>query len=304
MNRRDGRCWGLGLAAILVAVTGCREKEENPAQDERGVSPPAGPSAPANPPTSPPADPRFGLSSGETLWWRGKPDTLVWKPTSDTAIELYVVQKEPGHNQGILRARQGDQRQDVTSLRVRRGPPHVSLQSFPNGRAVFRYAMDPRARGANPTHLLLLTYDPSTKAVRVSKSWTGESDKLPPWDQSGNFTVDPKALESCQTVVAKIKACADEAPFKSELFARLEEDERGRAAADFPKQIGRWKDRKAMRAQCEDWASDRYTETHLSDPKELDELVKDTQLDCAGFGRELVDEGGLPQPIARAVDPK
>ncbi len=292
------------MLLLAAGLAGCK-KEAPPAPPPPVEAPDTRLAAAA--PAVPEGTEAYELAPGERLWDGKAEDTrTVWKPKDKGDIELYVVRLKDGEDgdaRGMLRARHGSKRQDVLVLAFGKGTPTANLKTLPSGRALFWYAPAADRSENNSLRVMLLGYDEATEQVLVYKSWSGRADgKIPAWAEGGEFKVDDKALSACEKVAKRIASCAKDAGFKEAVFRRESADERSKAESDLVARSGKWKGAKALRAQCQDWSSDAYQETHLSDPEELAELAKDTALDCTLFGRELDDEGGLPrrsQPAAK-----
>jgi len=297
---------GIGFVA-LAATLGC--KEQSAAPPPPPATPPAEPTpAPAPAPVEPPGRDRaaYGLAEGETFWsGEDKKDmVVVWTPKPGTEVELYMVRTkhaESDPHTGVLRARQGTNRQDLEAFTLGKGSPKLTLKPLANGRALFGYSPASDGGENNTSRVLLLAYDDKTDKVRVYKRWRGGAEQpVPAWAESGEFAVNADAVGTCEKVAKKIAACAKDPGFNDALFRRLQGPERATAEKGLMGTTKTWKGAKGLRQQCQDWASDKYEDTHLSDPTELAQLAKDADLDCKLFGRELDDEGGLPRAVAVA----
>lgn len=251
------------------------------------------------------AAPSYGLESGETLWADNdeamRRTTADWRPATagDRRVYLYTVRLAP--NKGALRAQIGDRSQLVETFTLKPGqPPTVTVTTVPRDRAVFQYGPASADAPERGQVALLLDWDEKAQEVRVLKRWQGGAGQRPPgWVRTGDVSLAPNALAQCERVARRISACAGDNAFREALFRRAGA-ERTSLERTFGAQSREWKDAARAKEQCQSWASDAYESTALSDADTLAELVKDTELDCAMFGRELDDEGGLPRRVAVA----
>lgn len=291
----------VGTLTVATLAVGCRDKSET--VETKPTTAPA--TAPATPPAeepraTPPAR-KDELAAGETIWKgsEGKETRATWTPKPGKEVELYVVRRGEADSKGVLRARSGTKRYDVAdfTLDKGKGDAEVTLKPLDNGRALFWYTPDATGSDRNRSRLLVLTYDDEADKVHLHKSWAGRAGaKMPAWAASGELKFTEDAAGACEAVARKMVACRKDPAFKDALVTRLDTAGRTETERYLTSQLPRLKDKKAFRRQCEDWATGPYRETHLADPEELAELAKDAQSDCATFGRELVDEGGLPLP--------
>ncbi len=280
-----------GLLLFVVGGAGCRDKDKD-----------ATPGAPAGSPGA--VAP--GGAAPERAWngiWTddGKGRAAEWRPKEGQTLQVYALRDEGG--QGVVRVQAGEARQDVERFAYRPGvTPEVAVRTLPGDRLVLRYGPVADREARRTRVVALLGWDEAAQKAKVLRRWRGaDGQREPSWARSGVLGLEPAASEHCERVVRRIAACAPEAGFKDVLFRRMNGDARGGLERDFSADVGRWKEARAAGAQCARWAGEGYEESAFSDPAELAELARETELDCAMFGREIDDEGGLPRPVGLAT---
>jgi hypothetical protein len=81
--------------------------------------------------------------------------------------------------------------------------------------------------------------------------------------------------------------------FRKALAGNRNQEERTRLEQALTQNSRSWAGADDATAQCRSWAREAHSSA-LSDPERLAQLARESRLDCALFGHELEDEGGLP----------
>jgi len=292
----------------LVLVVGCKSKDKE--------------APPAQPPTTAPvgsngsngsAGTQLGsaattttgiaFGAGETYYGGKESATNLvnWKREDGSIVQLVIVttgKSKEGWDEGTLRAySQATPSYDVGprySLDTTKGH-WAELTPVPNNRMLFRYGADGEGRYAR--NAVLLRWDEPSKRVVVAKRWFGTTAEAEPaWLTTGAYVAAsaPEGEGHCLTVIARMVECEKDPAFRTAMLARAPENERPAMQANFDSHVAKWRSGPDAKAQCARWASDEYVDTHFAEPTKLANLAKESTLKCDAFGRELVDEGGLP----------
>ena len=249
------------------------------------------------------------LGAGET-YFGGKTaatNLVDWKLEDGTIVQLGLIttgKSAEGRDEGALRAyREGAPGYDVgPRYSLDSAKDHwAELKPVANNRVLFRYGADGDARDARQA--VLLRWDADAKRVVVAKRWSGTfKDAEPTWLTTGTYaaTVSAGDQSNCEKVIAKMIACEKDPGFREAMFKRAKPDARPAMQAHFDTHVAKWRKGPEAKAQCKRWATDDYVDTQLAEPVKLARLAEDTRLKCDEFGREVVDEGGLPVALTDA----
>ena len=161
---------------------------------------------------------------------------------------------------------------------------------------MFRYGEAGKA--ARARNAVLLRWDADARRVRIAKRWAGGSDaQEPAWVVTGAYAVAPESEPLCLKVIARMVACEKDPKFRAAMFRRDAPEDTAAMQAHFDTHVARWRTPAEAKAQCQQWASDAYVDTHFSEPAKLRRLAAETKFDCEFFAAEIVDEGGLPTAL-------
>lgn len=249
------------------------------------------------------ASDEFGFGPNETYFGGTRSATNVyeWKLADGTIMKLVIVstgKDAEGRETGVLRVYRDGKSVPVgrTFSVAATGDRWAELKQLPNDRVLFRYG-----DASDHRHAVLLRYDNDAKEVRIVKRWVGDPKaEEPAWLTTGEYKPEVKH-DLCAKIVARMVACEKDEAFRKSLTAREDDATRASVLSAFDKDVAAWRKADGTKRQCERWASDEYIETTFSDPAKLDHLAKEAtqpKLSCEMFAAEIVDEGGIPLPVA------
>lgn len=291
----------LALVAALALTSSCKKKKTDEVAVGSASPPPAALDASVNDAV---ASDDIAFGPNETYFGGTRTATNVyeWKLADGTTMRLVIVstgKDAEGRETGTLRVYRDGKSVPVgrTFSVAATGDRWAELKQLPNDRVLFRYG-----DASDHRHAVLLRYDNEAKEVRIVKRWVGgPKSEEPAWLTSGEYKPTEVKHDVCAKIVARMVACEKDEAFRKSLTAREDDATRASVLSAFDKDIAAWKTAAGAKRQCERWATDEYVETTFSDPAKLDHLAKEAtqpKLSCEMFAAEIVDEGGIPLPVA------